>query len=133
MPKSWDVYYQKHEGRFDPGQILVIYLQDIEEEPDVLEELEENDYLECQSDSQSEAKLGEFCLGENVYFDELGEEFTRDATIIFHRIPEGFEESEVWLGGLESHKRFIFEWFNIAPEFVLEVGIDELSFYTYWA
>ena len=47
-------------------------------------------------------------------------------------IPEGFEESEAWLGGLENHKRFVFEWFNIAPEFVLEVGIDELSFYTYW-
>ena len=132
MPKSWDVYYRKHEGKFDSEQILVIYLQDIDEDPEILDELEENDYVECQAESQSEMRLGEFCLGENTYFDELGEEFSRDATLIFHRIPEGFEESEAWLGGLENHKRFVFEWFNIAPEFVLEIGIDELSFYTYW-
>ena len=132
MPKSWDAYYQKHEGRFDSKQILVIYLQDIEEESDVLEELEENDYVETQAESQTEIKLGEFCLGENVYFDELGEEFSRDATLIFHRIPEGFEESETWLGGLENHKKFVFEWFNIAPEFVYEIGIDLLDFYVYW-
>ena len=86
--KSWDNYYQAFSGNLDNDSRLIIYLVDPDEEPEVIDELEQNDYQKSNSQSQDVMRLGEYCFGECVTIDELGEEFSVDATLIFHTPPK---------------------------------------------
>ena len=125
--KSWDSYYQHFKDGLDPDHLICLYLVTPDENENVLEELEENDYVESDAETQLEVQIGEYCIGENEYIDELGEHLTRDSIIIFHKAPKDWKDAS-WFSGrdnmTEEQKKFVYEWFNITPEFFLEIGID---------
>ena len=125
--KSWDSYYQHFKNELDPDHLICLYLVTPDENEEVLEELEENDYQESDAETQLDVRIGEYCFGENEYEDELGEFFTRDSIIIFHKAPKGWDKAPWFSGGenmIEEQKKFVFEWFNISPEFYLDLSID---------
>lgn len=124
MTKSWDSYYQKHKSHFDEDHRLIIYLIDGDDNPDVLDELEEKDYTESEADTHDDVVIGEYSLGECATVDEIGEEFLVDATLIFHKVPQGWMDATWFNGGVEAQKEFVLKWFHIAPEFVLELGVE---------